>query len=327
LSIGFFAQGGVSSKIDLQNCREGENVEYCKTHKVMHKLKKNPDFLKSFIADQDELNKSEPTNSAVSKSNTIYKIPVVFHVLHNNGSENISDQQIHDAVDILNRDYRLQNVDANSVQTTFSGMPADIEIEFALATKAPNGQCFRGITRTVSSLTDNGENGENQVAAIISGNDTYNNAWAGNRYLNIFVVNDAGGAAGYTYTPSNFIGSSMYNGIWILNDYVGSIGTSNNNSSRSLTHEVGHWLNLEHTWGPNNNPGNASSCSDDDYVNDTPRCIGVSSCNLTSNSCSNDANDGYWSSDVVDNVENYMDYSYCSKMFTSGQKKQNAFST
>ena len=38
-------------------------------------------------------------------------------------------------------------------------MPADIEIEFQLATKAPNGQCFSGITRTLSPLTNSGANG------------------------------------------------------------------------------------------------------------------------------------------------------------------------
>lgn len=319
----YFSAQNLSNKIiDKANCREGENVEYCKTHKVMHSLKSDPNFLKSFIADQKDLKKIEESLKTTTRSKVIYTIPLVFHVLHNNGSENISDEQIFDAVSILNRDYRLQNSDANNVQSTFSGMPSDIEIEFALATKAPNGQCFSGITRTVSALSNDGSNGNSQVSAIISGNDVYNNSWPGNKYLNIFVVGDADGAAGYTYNPSNFIGSSMSNGIWILHDYVGSIGTSNTNSSRSLTHEVGHWLNLEHTWGPNNNPGNSSSCSDDDFVNDTPRCIGVTSCNLTSNSCSNDAVDGYWTSNVADNVENYMDYSYCSKMFTSGQKNR-----
>ena len=30
----------------------------------------------------------------------------------------------------------------------------------------------------------------------------------------------------------------------------------------------------------------------------------------------------HWTSDVGDNVENYMEYSYCNKMFTSGQKNR-----
>ena len=33
---------------------------------------------------------------------------------------------------ILNRDFRRQNADANTVQSTFSGMPSDIEIEFSV---------------------------------------------------------------------------------------------------------------------------------------------------------------------------------------------------
>jgi PKD repeat protein len=90
------------------------------------------------------------------------------------------------------------------------------------------------------------------------------------------------------------------------------------NSSRTLTHEAGHWLNLSHVWGGNNNPGNASSCSTDDGVSDTPTSIGSTSCTLNSNSC--DQDNAYWNGkDMKDNVENFMDYSYCSKMFSKGQ--------
>ncbi|MFY7668894.1 MAG: M43 family zinc metalloprotease, partial [Crocinitomicaceae bacterium] len=117
--------------------------------------------------------------------------------------------------------------------------------------------------------------------------------------------------------PATWSATSMTNGIWILHDYVGSIGTGSTGASRALTHEVGHWLNLDHTWGPNNNPGNASSCSSDDDVEDTPNCIGVTACLLNANTC-NSVN-AYWNYDVRDNVENYMDYSYCSKMYTPGQ--------
>ena len=315
-----YSQYQFTGKIDPSNCRDGENIEFCRTHHVMNKLKSNPAYLKGLIQDNIEMQQEEMKIKGGSNKSVVYTIPVVFHVLHDGGPENISKAQIDNAIFILNRDYSLQNADANNVQAVFQGMPADVQIEFKLATKAPNGQCFSGVTRTQNALSNNGSDGSLQVAAIISGNNIYNNPWAGNRYLNIFVCGEIGGAAGYTTNPSSFTGSSMYNGIWVLHDYVGSIGTSSPYSSRTLTHEVGHWLNLDHTWSDNNNPGNPSSCSDDDNCDDTPRCIGVSSCNLTSNTCSNDAVDGYWTSNVVDNVENYMDYSYCSKMFTNDQK-------
>ena len=308
--------------IDPTNCRDGENVEYCRTHHRMNELKQNPAFLKMFQAEQASLKQRQEQLKKSSQKGTVYTIPVVFHILHNGGVENISQAQVLDAVDILNEDFRLLNSDANNVQPTFQGMPSDIEIEFALATKAPNGQCFGGITRTQNALSNDGSDGYDQVVAIVNGNDIYNNAWPGDEYMNVFIVNDAGGAAGYTTNPSGWSATSMTNGIWILHDYVGSIGTGTTGKSRALTHEVGHWLNLSHLWGPNNNPGNASSCSDDDGVDDTPRCIGVTSCNLTANTCSNDAVDGYWNTDVVDNVENFMEYSYCSKMFTNDQRSR-----
>lgn len=293
------------SNFDSSNARDGETVEYCLAHKKHAEMMSNPAAVAAFQA--DEIIREKEKNKGVAKG-TVYKIPIVFHVLHNGGSENISDEQILDAMFILNRDYRLQNADAANVHPDFQGMPSDVEIEFVLATKAPNGTCFTGITRTQSSQTNNGSNGNAQVNAIKAGNDVYNGEWPGDEYLNVFVCADIGGAAGYTYTPSSWIGSGMNNGIWVLHNYVGSIGTGSPSVSRTLTHETGHWLNLQHVWGPNNNPGNASSCGDDDYVTDTPNCIGVTSCNLNEMTCG-----------PRENVENYMDYSYCSKMFTPGQ--------
>jgi PKD repeat protein len=306
----------VFAQIDLGNVREGESVEYCLQHKKMHALMQNPDFLKQFILDQESLKQTEEfLSNQVNPQRVVYKIPIVFHVLHNGGVENITNEQIIDGLSIMNRDFRLLNADANNVHNDFKAtnpdatcIPSDIEVEFVLATKAPNGVCFSGITRTQSSQSYSGDGGA-QVNAIINGNDVYNGEWAGNKYLNIFVCGDIGGAAGYTYKPSGWIGTGMNNGIWILSEYVGSIGTGTIGRSRTLTHEAGHWLNLDHTWGPNNNPGNATSCNDDDAVNDTPNTIGVTSCNLNESTCGTRAN-----------VENYMDYSYCSKMFSNGQK-------
>ena len=43
-----------------------------------------------------------------------------------------------------------------------------------------------------------GDDGGSQVGAIIQGNDVYNQSWPGNKYLNVFVCGEIGGAAGYT---------------------------------------------------------------------------------------------------------------------------------
>jgi hypothetical protein len=304
----------VKRTIDPTNVRDGEQVEYCIQHKKMAALMQNPDYV--LQKQQDDIEFAKALKKAQPKG-VVYRIPIVFHVLHNNGVENISDEQIMDQLAILNRDFRKQNADTATVQSDFVGMPTDAEIEFVLATKAPNGTCFKGITRTMNALSYDGADGDAQVTAIRNGNDVFNGSWPGNKYLNVFICGEIGGAAGYTTNPSGWSGTSMTNGIWILHDYVGSIGTSSVGTSRAFTHEVGHWLNLSHTWGGNNNPGNASSCSTDDGVDDTPNCIGVTSCLINANTC-NSVN-SFWSYDVRDNVENYMDYSYCSKMYTGGQ--------
>ena len=43
-------------------------------------------------------------------------IPVVFHIIHFNGPENISAAQIHDAVDVLNTNFRALN-EAGDIET------------------------------------------------------------------------------------------------------------------------------------------------------------------------------------------------------------------
>ncbi len=304
--------------LDKSNMREGESVEYCTTHKKMAEARNNPELRALIEAAEAEAEAQQKTKVPGTEKATVYTIPIVFHVLHSGGAENISREQLLDAVSILNRDYRLQNADAAQVQSAFQGMPADVEIEFALATKAPNGQCFSGITRTVTALTFDGSSGQAQVNAVIAGNDVYQGVWPHNKYLNIYVCADIGGAAGYTFNPMGGSTASaqgmFYNGVFVLHNYTGSIGTSAVYSSRTLTHEVGHWLNLSHVWGGDNNPG--VTCGTDN-VNDTPATIGSTSCALNANTCS--ADNSYWGFDQIDQVENYMDYSYCSKMFSPGQ--------
>lgn len=237
-------------------------------------------------------------DSGLRGGETSYIIPVVFHIIHDNGPENISDAQVQDAIRILNDDYNKLNADWVNVRPEFLDLVADVGIEFRLAQRDPQGNCTNGITRTVSDLTYEGNGAMKDLIQ-----------WPRNRYMNVWVGASANGAAGYTNYPWVFNNWPEDDGIVLKHDYTGSIGTGSVGRSRTLTHEVGHWLNLPHCWGNSNDPGTDENCSMDDGVADTPLTRGWTSCLLSGASCGSE----------LDNVENYMEYSYCAKMFTTGQ--------
>lgn len=261
---------------------------------IIAKYKSNIDFFREY-AGPDQTVKT-------STANVQYVIPTVFHVIHNYGIEDISKAQILDAMDILNKTFQKLNDDTGDVIPLFQPIFANCQIEFRLATLDPSGNCTDGINRVQSTLT---YDADDNVKSLID--------WPSNQYLNIWVVaNIASGAAGYSYYPGI---PDDIDGIVIRHDYIGGIGTSNgsNYTERSLAHEVGHWLNLPHTWGSSNTPGDPSNCNIDDGIFDTPNTIGTNnfSCNTSQNTCG-----------FIDNVQNYMDYSGCHKMFTNGQKSR-----
>lgn len=280
-----------------------ENVRPCgadELHGLERFHQNDPAELARIAAADQELEEFTQSFSGEERGGgSAYVIPMVFHIIHNNGPENISDEQIYDAVRVLNEDFNKLNDDWDNVRPEFLGIVADVEVEFQLAKKDPNGNCTKGITRTVSTLTNDGTQ---DMKDLIQ--------WPRNKYLNIWVAASADGAAGYTYRPGAVSNWPEADGIVLLHTYTGSIGTSSVGRSRTLTHEVGHWINLKHCWGDGNDPGVEENCDMDDNVSDTPNTMGWTSCFLLGASCDS----------PLDNVENYMEYSYCSKMFTEGQK-------
>ncbi len=65
----------------------------------------------------------------------------------------------------------------------------------------------------------------------------------------------------------------------ILQDYIGTIGTSTPYKSRALSHEVGHWLDLGHPWNRTINISiNVGLACGDDGVDDTPTTKGHQTC-------------------------------------------------
>ncbi len=228
----------------------------------------------------------------------VYTIPVVFHIIHEYGSENISDAQVLDEMIVLNRDYRMRNSDTSEIDNYFDTTRADVYVEFKLASKDPWGNCTNGIEHIFSHVTTE------------ANDDSKLNGWHQSEYLNIWVVSSLENheASAYAYFPSDQL-PFYKDGIIIINDYVGRIGTGQNEWSRTLTHEIGHYLALPHVWGEGKCEIEAV-CGDDGIL-DTPPTKGYTTCSIN-NSHKCDVS-------IPENLQNYMDYSFCNRMFTKGQ--------
>lgn len=239
----------------------------------------------------------------------IITIPVVVHVVWNTNAENISDAQIFSQIDVLNDDFRRTNSDASNTPAVWQSVAADCEIDFCLATVDPNGNSTTGITRTQTAQTSFSINNDGVKSASSGGI----NPWNQDDYLNIWVCDLSGGILGYATPPSNF--NNPNDGVVIGYRYFGTTGVvqSPYNKGRTATHEVGHWLNLDHIWGD-------SYCGND-QVNDTPKQqesnYGNPNFPHNPNSCNTSNASG-------DMFMNYMDYTNdgAMNMFTDGQKSR-----
>ena len=232
-------------------------------------------------------NQAKKYNSTLQLRFTKIRIPVIVHVLYNSEVENISDTLIYSQIAALNRDFgTLLNTNYSTAATT--------KIEFVLATADPTGFKTNGITRTKTS-NKSFQTGSSIMYANQGGKD----AWPVNQYLNIWVGNVAG-VLGYAYMPG-----TMHDGVVINYRYFGINNKPPFHLGRTVTHEVGHWLNLYHTWGL------STGCDADDEVEDTPNSAEPNfGCKLEHQSCGG-----------MDMVENFMDYSddACMNLFTKGQ--------
>jgi hypothetical protein len=298
---------------------QAQEIIPCATDQVHYQMKQaNP-----LLAIEEERGNQEASkiaeallaNRSFAKQGNVKYIPVVFHVIHNGGSENITQAQIMDQMRILNEDFRKKSGTNGDKSTNPNA--ADMEFEFRLAQVDPNGNRHDGINRIQSTAT---ENASDNVKSL--------SRWNSAKYLNIWVVKSIqlsgtgeGTVLGYAQFPDNMTFRSSLDGIVIRADYVGSIQSGNSSHmGRTLTHEVGHWVGLYHPFQGGCTGQTASNCaSAGDWVCDTPPVASAnygSVCDATPNSCSGD------NPDLPDMINNYMDYldGKCANTYTLGQK-------
>ncbi len=240
----------------------------------------------------------------------VVTIPVVFHVLYKNATQNISDAQINSQLTVLNNDYRKLNADFNSVvPAAFRPLGADVEIAFCKATRTPTGASTTGITRK-------------SVPSNFIFEDSYylsagQLAWDPTKYLNVWIGRFSDNQIlGFAYLPSS--AGQPFDGLCIGDQYFGTTGTASApfNKGRTGTHEIGHYFGLEHPWGEDFS--SCGSAANNDGVADTPAVdnphYDCPTFPTNVNTCTTTANGAMFM--------NYMDYvnDACMAFFTAGQK-------
>jgi hypothetical protein len=220
------------------------------------------------IADFQRLFGAEASDSLA------WSVPVWFHVVHNtNGQGNVSNTMINNQISVLN--------------SAFQG--TGFSFTLAGVTRTANKKWYTGC---YSSGT---ERQMKQALAV----DPANN-------LNIYTCSPSGGILGYANLPPSFPESNYRHGVVLLHSSLPGGSAAPYNLGDTATHEVGHYLGLDHTFqGGCANPG--------DSVSDTPAEQSAAfGCPVGRDTCAGGG---------ADPIENFMDYTEdaCMDAFTAGQ--------
>jgi len=185
---------------------------------------------------------------------TIITVPTVFHVIHDGKdgekyayAEN--PRYIEDQIKVMNLAFRgkegmFPKYYRNDSERSYPGYKeedSDTRIQF----------CLQETTQTNNRrYYDDDMEKEMKQDLRVGGMET----------LNVYV-NTAGGYLGYAYFPESK--DSVFDGVTLLNDSLPGGNANSFNEGDTMTHEVGHWLNLDHThFNGCKGPG--------DYMNEAP---------------------------------------------------------
>ena len=230
----------------------------------MSEQMQDPEFAREYEKNQEKFR--EALKQTLQKKGTVSSrlnpviVPVAVHFPAGDESDrNCLEALAQNQIDILNGDFAATNSDADlwdSASTNYPGVVHGVaNVEFCIATlNHPSG--------TDSDLV------EGQPAVTIGynfggGGDSDSN-WSG--YMNFLVKNAGDSVLGYSPLGGNIAaGQSVVISPGAFGSGSGCAGYSPGspyNLGRTVTHELGHFYNLDHTF--------SGSCNSDDGIADTP---------------------------------------------------------
>ncbi|MFM9943732.1 MAG: M43 family zinc metalloprotease [Bacteroidia bacterium] len=266
-----------------------------------------------------------------TSNGTRYVIPVVVHVMYHQKDKygdfsNVHDSSIYEQIQALNKDFRRVGFRSDGEGAV------DMQIEFELAKKDPQGNCHSGINRVLfdsSYRFSHRDSVKNYAMKRMS-------HWPSNKYLNLYVIGkfktSTIGTSTFPWHTGNAHLDTM-DGIVIEYRVFGYSGNDYSGLGKTATHEVGHWLGLYHIF--QDSCANDNCLAQGDRVCDTPPhriATYTSDCFVKYNDCQTDDDDTASRNpfrpkalgglgDQTDMIQNYMDYSsdWCVDRFTQGQ--------
>lgn len=183
-------------------------------------------------------------------------IPVVFHLVGSGTILNATpDRDIYEQLEILNRDFAGHKAEFYKAHGVFApefvSAIGNIPVRFVLARRSPTGAATNGIERRITTMTFT-QTTINQLKSTANGGL---DAWDVDKYLNIWCATFSDnllGIATFPFTNSASIGPQ---GVAI---HLATLGANPchayspiYNEGATLSHEVGHYLYLWHTFGDN----------------------------------------------------------------------------
>lgn len=203
------------------------------------------------------------------------KVNTYIHVIHSGKQGDVPDAAIKAQIKVLNQSFRRQG----------------FRFKLKGITRTNNASWFKGCSKAST---------ERQITKELAVDPK--------RSLNIYLCSPSGGTLGWAYLPGGRTTGTSSDGVFLLYSSLPGGSAAPYNEGDTGTHEVGHYLGLDHTF--------FGGCSDRDQVADTAAEKSPAyGCPIGRDTCPGGGEDP---------IFDFMDYTddSCMNSFTTGQRER-----